>query len=132
MASDRRAFKSSSGISFGSVLADATSSVSAADADGFSWQAKGRGLEQRSTGLETGSDFKAFRIETSLLSYRCQHLVCMCLLLSSLHVNGIAKCRNSFLKLHPDGHYANKLYLNSAKMKYLQTLYIKEIILGVI
>lgn len=41
MASDRRALKSASGVSFGSMLAAATSSVSATDAAVFSWQAKG-------------------------------------------------------------------------------------------
>lgn len=41
MASKRRAFKSSSGVNFGSALAAATSSDSATDAEVWSWQAKG-------------------------------------------------------------------------------------------
>lgn len=41
MAFKRRALKSSSGVSVGSVLAAATSSVSATDAAVFSWRAKG-------------------------------------------------------------------------------------------
>lgn len=41
MASNRQALKSSSGVSFGSMLAASTSSVSATDAEVFSWRAKG-------------------------------------------------------------------------------------------
>lgn len=41
MAFKRRALKSSSGVSVGSMLAAATSSVSAAHAAVFSWRAKG-------------------------------------------------------------------------------------------
>lgn len=42
MAFKRRALKSSSGVSVGSVLPAATSSVSATDAAVFSWRAKGQ------------------------------------------------------------------------------------------
>lgn len=87
MASKRRAFKSSSGVNSGSALAAATSSDSAADAGVWSWRAKGEGSKLGSPGLETDSGFKVFQIETSLLSYRCRVLVCMCVLLCMPAIN---------------------------------------------
>lgn len=86
MASNRRALTSSSGVSFGSMLAVATSSDSATNAAVFSWWAKDRGLKLRSLGLETGSDFKVFQIETTLLPYRCWVLVVVCVSLCMPHM----------------------------------------------